>query len=74
MVRRLYYCDQYDLALLAGHKFPSQKYGRLRASLAADGFYRFAEAPLAAAAAICRVHDAGYVLGFLDGTLPPAVI
>lgn len=74
MDRRLYYSDRYDLALPPGHKFPSQKYARLRTLLASEALYRFEEAPFASIEAICRVHEAGYVRSFLDGTLPPAAI
>jgi acetoin utilization deacetylase AcuC-like enzyme len=65
---RLFYCDHYPIPLPAGHKFPVEKYARLRALLAADGVYRLQPAPLADVATIGLAHDAAYVQAILDGT------
>lgn len=73
-MRRLFYCDHHELALPAGHKFPASKYARLRELLAADGFYRFEQAPPATISAIQRVHDPVYVRDVLEGTLPPSIV
>lgn len=69
MGRRLFYCDHYAFPLPAGHRFPVEKYGKLRALLAADGFYKLEPAPFAAVRSIGLAHDAAYVSGFLEGTL-----
>lgn len=69
MGRRLFYCDHYAFPLPAGHRFPVEKYGKLRALLAADGFYKLEPAPFAAVRSIELAHDAAYVSGFLEGTL-----
>jgi len=65
---RLFYCDHHPIPLPPGHKFPIEKYARLRALLAADGMYRLEPAPFADAAAICLAHDASYVEAILDGS------
>jgi acetoin utilization deacetylase AcuC-like enzyme len=74
MRRRLFYCDNHDMGLPAGHKFPTPKYRKVRDLLAADGDYDFEPAPFARRHLIERVHDPAYVEGFLTGTLDPQVI
>lgn len=59
------------------HRFPMHKYGLLRERLVAEGIVSAAELFPARAAPleeIHAVHDAGYVQGFLDGTLDRRVI
>lgn len=59
------------------HRFPMHKYGLLRERLVAEGVVSAAELLPARAAPleeIHAVHDAGYVQGFLDGTLDRRVI
>ena len=59
------------------HRFPMHKYGLLRERLVAEGIVSAAELLPARAAPleeIHAVHDAGYVQGFLDGTLDRRVI
>jgi acetoin utilization deacetylase AcuC-like enzyme len=73
MSRRLYYCDHHEIPLPPGHRFPLRKYRMVRERLAESGF-EFEQAPLADAATITLAHDPGYVRGFLEGTLPPAVM
>jgi acetoin utilization deacetylase AcuC-like enzyme len=74
MRRRLFYCDNHDMGLPAGHKFPTPKYRKVRDLLAADGAYDFEPAPFARRELIEQVHDPAYVQGFLEGTLDPQVI
>lgn len=69
---RVFYCDHFEVILPPKHRFPMQKYGLLRERLLAEGLA--SEEDLVAAKAapmdeIFAVHDAGYVQGFLDGTL-----
>lgn len=63
----LYYCDQYEIPLPTGHKFPMRKYGLLREALGADARFSFAPAPLAPRAALEAVHDPSYVAQILEG-------
>jgi acetoin utilization deacetylase AcuC-like enzyme len=74
MRRRLYYCDHHSIPLPAGHKFPAEKYGLLRAALEADGIYTLEPAPLADAATLALAHDPEYVRQFLDGTLDARIM
>jgi acetoin utilization deacetylase AcuC-like enzyme len=70
MRRTLFYCDNHEIELPPGHKFPMRKYRLVRELLAADGQYEFEEAPFADVKAIEAVHDPAYVQNFLAGTLP----
>jgi acetoin utilization deacetylase AcuC-like enzyme len=70
----LYYCDHHEFPLPPGHKFPVRKYAMLRSLLAAETDCRFEPAALAPIESIERAHDAAYVRGFIDGTLPPNVM
>ena len=59
------------------HRFPMHKYALLRERLVAEGIVSAADLVPARAAPleeIHAVHDAGYVQGFLDGTLDRRVI
>jgi acetoin utilization deacetylase AcuC-like enzyme len=71
---RLFYCDHHAIPLPPGHKFPTPKYARLRALLAADGVYRLEPAPLADPAAVELAHDPAYVRQILDGSIDPRVM
>ena len=71
---RLYYCDQHELPLPPGHRFPIRKYGLLRETLHATGAFKFVASPLAARETITVVHDPNYVDAFLAGTLQPDVL
>ena len=68
MARRLFYCDHHPIPLPPGHKFPIEKYARLRAILAADGGYEFQPSPPADTATLELAHDAAYVQAILSGT------
>ncbi len=70
----LYYCDHYEIPLPPGHKFPMTKYRLLRDLLAVHGLFEFERAPMADRSTIELVHDLDYVVGFIEGTLSPAVI
>jgi len=73
MARRLYYCDHHEIPLPPGHRFPLRKYRMVRQRLAESGF-ELEQAPLADPSIVALAHDADYVRGFLEGTLPPAVM
>ncbi len=68
---RLYYCDDREIPLPPGHKFPIAKYRRLRELLSADGQYELISAAPAAAETVALAHDSEYVRRFLHGTLDP---
>jgi acetoin utilization deacetylase AcuC-like enzyme len=69
MGRRLFYCDQHEIPLPAGHRFPMRKYPLLREALAASGAFLMEEAPMAAAGTVSLAHDAEYVRNFVEGAL-----
>lgn len=70
-----YYADHFVLPLPAGHRFPMEKYRRLRDGLATCyPDVRLAEAPRATDAALTLVHDRAYVEAVADGTLAPALL
>lgn len=68
-MKRLYYCDHYEIPLPEGHKFPMSKYRLTRDLLSQDGIFRFECAPFADRAIIELAHDANYVRQFVEGTL-----
>lgn len=70
----LFYCDQHDIPLPEGHKFPMEKYRLLRQTLEAAGGFRFAPGPLAQPEDLLRVHEPGYVDAFLNNALSDAQI
>jgi acetoin utilization deacetylase AcuC-like enzyme len=74
MAWRLYYCDEYEIPLPLGHKFPIRKYRLLRESLSRDGSFEFVPAPLADPEVIALTHDPDYVRRFLIGTLDPSIV
>jgi len=71
---RLYYCDQYQIPLPAGHKFPMQKYKLLRDLLTRDGCFELEPSQPAELSAIELAHDPDYVRKFVGGTLEPAAM
>jgi acetoin utilization deacetylase AcuC-like enzyme len=71
---RLFYCDQFEIPLPAGHKFPIDKYRLLRERIVADGFWQLETAEPAAVEIIALAHDPEYVTQFVNGTLPAAAM
>jgi acetoin utilization deacetylase AcuC-like enzyme len=66
---RVHYCDQHEIQLPAGHKFPIRKYRLIRERLEAIGLFDMCPAPFASVDAIQLAHDPEYVSSFLDGTI-----
>jgi acetoin utilization deacetylase AcuC-like enzyme len=71
---RVLYCDQHEIPLPCGHKFPIGKYRLLRERLAATGLFDLQLAPFATIEAIQLTHDSVYVQSFLDGSIAPAAM
>ena len=74
---KLYYADHFVLPLPEGHRFPMEKYARLRSRLLACGAFDTADFCVPAAATdeeILRAHDAGYLQRVATGTLDAAEI
>jgi len=72
-----YFPDTPPLPLPAGHRFPADKYQRLRATLIGDGMLADADltpAPIATDAELTTVHDAGYVTAIATGDVAPAIM
>ena len=74
---KLYYADHFVLPLPQGHRFPMEKYARLRERLLACG--EFAEADFcvpegASNDEILRAHDAAYLQRIVSGSLDAAEI
>jgi acetoin utilization deacetylase AcuC-like enzyme len=66
---RVYYCDQHEIPLAPGHKFPMSKYRLLRETLAADPGFELEPAPMADVETICLAHDRNYVESFVQGKM-----
>jgi acetoin utilization deacetylase AcuC-like enzyme len=68
----IYYCDHFVLPLPEGHRFPMEKYSRLRRRVEGAGLVPPHGLRVPAPAAdveLLRVHDPGYVQRVVDGTL-----
>lgn len=69
---RLFYTDVFVLPLPAGHRFPMEKYARLRAALLASGDFSENDFHLPAAASdneLARAHDPAYIAAVSNGQL-----
>ncbi len=69
---RLFYTDVFVLPLPPGHRFPMEKYSRLRHSLLASGEFRpddFHLPPAASDEELGRAHDLAYIRAVADGRL-----
>jgi acetoin utilization deacetylase AcuC-like enzyme len=72
---KLFYADHFVLPLPPGHRFPMEKYSRLRARLAASGHFGESDFIVPTAASdteILRAHDAGYLSRATSGRLEAA--
>ncbi len=70
---QLFYTDVFVLPLPAGHRFPMEKYARLRESLLASGDFSEADFHLPHAATdaeLSRAHDPAYIEAVSTGQLP----
>jgi acetoin utilization deacetylase AcuC-like enzyme len=69
---RLFYTDVFVLPLPAGHRFPMEKYARLRAALLADGNFEESDFQLPAPASneqLALAHDLDYIRRVSTGEL-----
>ncbi|CAL94218.1 histone deacetylase [Azoarcus olearius] len=69
---KLYYADHFVLPLPPGHRFPMEKYSRLRARLVASGVFGdgdLREPAAATDAELARAHDPAYVARVAQGEL-----
>jgi acetoin utilization deacetylase AcuC-like enzyme len=72
---RLFYTDVFVLPLPAGHRFPMEKYARLRAALLAGGDFGETDFHLPEAASdaeLARAHDPAYIRRVAAGELSAA--
>ncbi|MBL8524270.1 MAG: histone deacetylase, partial [Betaproteobacteria bacterium] len=74
---KLFYCDEFVLPLPDGHRFPMEKYHRLRASLVASGRFDagdFVTPAAATFAELARAHAPDYIERVEQGRLSDAEI
>ena len=74
---KLFYADHFVLPLPAGHRFPMEKYARLRARLRDSGVFgedEFSEPAAADDATLARAHCPDYVARVAHGALDPQEI
>jgi acetoin utilization deacetylase AcuC-like enzyme len=70
---RLFYTDVFVLPLPAGHRFPMEKYARLRQRLLSSGDFNEGDFHLPSAASdveLSRAHDLEYIRQVATGSLP----
>lgn len=66
---KLFYCDHFVLPLPEGHRFPMDKYRRLRERCAGDRRFELIEPPAATDAELALAHDPGYIERVVGGTM-----
>ncbi len=66
---KAFYTDHFVLPLPSGHRFPMEKYSRLRDLVAALPEVELLEAPGATDTQILYAHDPGYLMKVLKGNL-----
>ena len=66
---KLFYCDHFVLPLPDGHRFPMDKYRRLRERWSGDARFELLEPPAAADHELALAHEHGYIDRVVDGTM-----
>ncbi|MEF8833409.1 MAG: histone deacetylase [Halofilum sp. (in: g-proteobacteria)] len=66
---KLFYCDHFVLPLPDGHRFPMDKYRRLRERCGGDGMFELLEPPAATDADLALAHDPAYIERVVGGTM-----
>ena len=66
---KAFYTDHFVLPLPAGHRFPMEKYSRLRDLVSTQASIELVEAPPATDTQILYAHDPSYLIKVIDGTL-----
>ena len=66
---KAFYTDHFVLPLPAGHRFPMEKYSRLRDLASVQAGIELVEAPPATDTQILYAHDPGYLIKVIDGAL-----
>ncbi|WP_331851941.1 histone deacetylase [Polynucleobacter necessarius] len=67
--KKAFYTDHFVLPLSAGHRFPMEKYSRLRDLVGTQAEIELVEAPPATDTQILYTHDPSYLLKVINGTL-----
>jgi len=68
---KAFYTDHYVLPLPAGHRFPMEKYGKLRDLVSQLAGVYLKDAPAVTDTQILYAHDASYLIQVLQGSLSP---
>jgi len=66
---KAFYTDHFVLPLPAGHRFPMEKYSRLRDLVSSLKMVELAEAPAASDTQILYAHDPSYLVNIIEGRL-----
>ncbi|MBU3610334.1 histone deacetylase [Polynucleobacter wuianus] len=69
---KAFYSDHFVLPLPAGHRFPMEKYSRVRYLVSKLPHLELVEAPPASDTQILFAHDPSYLLKIIEGKLSPA--
>jgi acetoin utilization deacetylase AcuC-like enzyme len=68
---KAFYTDHFILPLPAGHRFPMEKYSRLRDLVNTIADVELLEAPAASDTQILYAHDPNYLINIIEGKLSP---
>jgi acetoin utilization deacetylase AcuC-like enzyme len=69
---KAFYTDHFVLPLPAGHRFPMEKYSRLRDLVSKEDSIELIEAPAANDTQILYAHDPLYLIKIMEGKLSPS--
>ena len=69
---KAFYTDHFVLPLPAGHRFPMEKYSRLRGLVSKEDSIELIEAPAASDTQILYAHDPLYLIKIMEGKLSPS--
>ncbi len=68
---KAFYTDHFVLPLPPGHRFPMEKYSRLRDMVSTLDMLELVEAPAASDTQILYAHDPNYLIKIIEGRLTP---
>lgn len=68
---KAFYTDHFVLPLPEGHRFPMEKYSRLRDLVGREKYIELVEAPAATDTQILYAHDPSYLIKVIEGKLSP---
>ncbi len=70
----VFYCDQHEISLPPGHKFPVLKYRLIREALESNPDIRLSPSSFVSIETLGLVHSLSYIEAFIHGNLEPLIV